>query len=81
MAHSDSEAAEGEFSISEDFVQSPTHKPAHTGTIDFGGLLQPPLQLYENLSHGNGGQAWPAGMVLAKYLLRAKREQLKESSM
>ena len=70
---------EGDFAISEDFVPSPTHKAAETNTIDFDGLLQPGLTLHQNLATGNGGQAWPAGIVLAKYLLRKKRDDLKDS--
>jgi hypothetical protein len=67
--------------IGEDFVQSPEHKAPQTGSIDFDGLLQPGLKLHQDLANGNGGQAWPAGMVLTKYLLRIKRDELKESSM
>ncbi|KIW05181.1 hypothetical protein, variant [Verruconis gallopava] len=40
--------------------------------IDFDGLLAPPLRLHEDLAEGCGGQLWPAGMVLAKYMLRHK---------
>ncbi|KAI7177112.1 S-adenosyl-L-methionine-dependent methyltransferase [Hortaea werneckii] len=69
------------FAISEDLVQSRTQKQAGTGEIDFDGLLQTPLKLHEDLAKGNGGQAWPAGRVLAKYLLRKKRDELKRSTM
>lgn len=69
------------FALSEDLVQSPTHKSASTRTVDFDGLLAPPLTLHEDLSEGNGGQAWPAGMILTKYLLRRKREELQHASM
>lgn len=67
--------------ISEDLVQSPTHQAPSTGTLDFDGLLQPALQLHQDLANGVGGQAWPAGIVLAKYLLRRKRDELKSASM
>lgn len=69
------------FGLSEDFVQSPTHKAASTKAVDFDGLLTPPLTLHEDLTSGNGGQAWPAGMILAKYLLRRKRDELRDCSM
>ncbi|KAI7233492.1 S-adenosyl-L-methionine-dependent methyltransferase [Hortaea werneckii] len=69
------------FAISEDLVQSRTQKQAGTGEVDFDGLLQTPLKLHEDLAKGNGGQAWPAGRVLAKYLLRKKRDGLKRSTM
>ncbi|KAI9873775.1 MAG: hypothetical protein M1830_010616 [Pleopsidium flavum] len=63
--------------ISEDLVESPTHKPASTTIIDFDGLLTPPLKLQEDLAQGCGGQLWPAGMVLAKYILRHHRDSFK----
>jgi hypothetical protein len=78
--NSDSEDGNA-FGITEEFVQSPVHRPAGTSSIDFDGLLQPGLKLHENLANGNGGQAWPAGMVLAKYLLRRERDGLKDCSM
>lgn len=56
--------------IGEDLVQSPEHKAAGTQSIDFDGLLSPPLELHEDLSKGCGGQLWPAGLVVAKYMLR-----------
>lgn len=69
------------FSISEDLVQSPTHKAASTTETTFDGLLtEHPLKIHEDLSGGNGGQAWPAGYVLAKYLLRQRREEMKGAS-
>lgn len=70
-----------DFVISEDFVSSPNHKQATTNSLDLDGLLQNRLFLHEDLAQGNGGQAWPAGYVLAKYLLRKKRDELKHSSM
>lgn len=74
MSHSDSE--DGVFAISEDLVQSPSHKPAGQQSIDFDGALDPPLLVHEDLANGNGGQVWIAGMRLAKYLLRRKRDEL-----
>ena len=70
------------FAISEDLIQSPTHKQATTNSIDFDGLLQArPLKLHEDLAGGNGGQAWPAGRILAKYLLRQRQDELKGKTM
>lgn len=68
--------------ISQDLVKSPVHKQPTTTSIDFDGeLRETPLRLYEDLAKGNGGQAWPAGRILAKYLLRKNRDELKDSSM
>lgn len=39
-------------------------------TTTFDGLLDEPLQLHEDLAKGCGGQIWPAGELLGKYLLR-----------
>lgn len=67
--------------VSEDFVPTRVNKEASTTSIDFDGLLTPALSLHEDLANGNGGQAWPAGMILARYLLRRKREDLHNTSM
>jgi len=75
-------ATDHEFlAISEDLVQSPTHKPASTTTLAFDGLLPTPLSLHEDLAEGCGGQLWPAGMVLAKYVLQQHRDDLKGKTM
>ena len=56
-------------------------KAAATTNLDFSGLLPSAIQLHEDLKSGNGGQAWPAGMVLAKHMLRYHRNDLKNSRM
>ncbi|KAK5171446.1 Protein-lysine N-methyltransferase efm6 [Saxophila tyrrhenica] len=81
MADRDSEPSDVLTMIGEDLVQSREHKAPQTSRIDFDGLLQPELVLHQDLAKGNGGQAWPAGMVLAKYLLRRKRDELRESTI
>ncbi|KAI9754718.1 MAG: hypothetical protein M4579_004565 [Chaenotheca gracillima] len=64
--------------ISEDLVQSPSHKQAGTTVLDLNGLLPAPgLRLREDLSEGCGGQLWPAGIALAEYILRYQREELR----
>jgi hypothetical protein len=67
--------------ISEDLVQSPAHKSAGISLVDFDGSLFPPLKLQEDLKNGCGGQLWPAGMVLSKYLLHRHREDLQDGTM
>jgi hypothetical protein len=64
------------FDISSDLVPPAVIKPAGVSSIDFDGLLSPPLKLQEDLKNGCGGQLWPAGMVLAKYMLREHRDDL-----
>ncbi|QDS76235.1 hypothetical protein FKW77_000414 [Venturia effusa] len=60
-----------------DLVKQPTLKTAGIAIIDFDGLLYPPLRLHENPKEGCGGQLWPAGMILAKYMLRMHQETIK----
>lgn len=67
--------------LSESLVPSQAHKQATTSSTTFDGLLEPPLLLNEDLKEGCGGQLWPAGMVLAKYMLRKHRADLKQKTM
>lgn len=62
-------------------IPLPIYKAATTSTVDFANLLDPPLILYEDLSSGCGGQLWPAGMVLAKQILRYHRGFLGDARM
>jgi len=48
---------------------APILKPRIIETT-FDGLLSSPIKLHEDLAKGCGGQIWPAGETLAKYLLR-----------
>lgn len=54
----------------QDLVGPRSIKPSGTSHVDFDGLLTSPLRLHEDVAEGCGGQLWPAGMVLAKYMLR-----------
>ncbi|KAI0434433.1 putative methyltransferase-domain-containing protein [Xylaria sp. FL1042] len=71
----DSSDTEGELSplaLAKDFTPLPAYKAAGTMETDFNGLLPAGsrLRLHEDLTNGCGGQLWPAGMTLAKYMLR-----------
>jgi len=66
--------------ISEDLLPSRPAKPPGITTLSFSARLHPPLQLHEDLKEGCGGQLWPAGMVLANYLLD-RREELRGKVM
>ncbi|KAF9738465.1 hypothetical protein PMIN06_007358 [Paraphaeosphaeria minitans] len=72
---SDSEG-NGVFGVSEDLVPPALMKSAGVSEVDFEGLLSPPLKLQEDLKNGCGGQLWPAGMVLSKYMLTKHRSDL-----
>ena len=63
----------------EDFVEAPERVVASIKTVDFGGLLDPPLLLHEDLADGCGGMLWPAGMRLAKYLIKMKKEEIRNA--
>lgn len=67
--------------ITEDLVPSRSEQLAENISIDFSGLLTPPLTLKQDLKEGCGGKTWPAGMVLSEYLLRCKLEQLRGKTM
>lgn len=56
--------------IDESLIPVRDFKPASQSIISFDGMLSNPLLLQEDLKEGCGGQLWPAGMVLSKYLLR-----------
>ena len=59
------------FNISDDLV--PTRERIPAGRITethLDGLLSSPLRLIEDLTTGCGGQLWPAGIRLAKYVIR-----------
>lgn len=73
---SDSEGDNDFFKVSQDLVPPAHLKPAGVSEVDFDGLLSPPLKLHEDLKNGCGGQLWPAGMVLGKYMLRMHRDDL-----
>ncbi|TGJ82249.1 hypothetical protein E0Z10_g6529 [Xylaria hypoxylon] len=75
LSSEDSSDAEGEFSsltLADDFTPLPAYKAAGTIETDFDGLLSAAktLRLHEDLTNGCGGQLWPAGMTLARYMLR-----------
>lgn len=74
-------AMEDDLAVNEDFIQSPSHKAAGITLLNFDGLLSTPLKLHEDLREGCGGQLWPAGMVLARYLLRIKKDEMQDKTM
>lgn len=55
--------------IGEEYAPIRIPKAAGEASVDFSGLLDPPLLLHEDLKEGCGGQLWPAGIVLGRYLL------------
>lgn len=69
------------FAIDDAFVPPPAQKLAGTTTTSFGGLLDSSLLLYEDLKDGCGGQLWPAGIVLSRYLLTYHKTDLAGKTM
>lgn len=69
-----------DFTVSEDLVPSIPQKKSQTVTLDFDGFLQPPLLLQTNEKQC-GGQLWPGGMVLTRFLLQYRRNDLSGKTM
>jgi len=69
--------------ISTSLIPEREAKPAATTTITFDNLLPPsrPLILHEDLQEGCGGQLWPAGMVLSKYMLQYHKTGLQDKTV
>ena len=65
--------------ISEELVPQRQHKDSASESL-FSDLLDPPLKLQTNQSQC-GGQLWPAGMVLAEFLIRERLEDLRSKTM
>ncbi|EHY55925.1 Protein-lysine N-methyltransferase efm6 [Exophiala dermatitidis] len=65
------------FAMATNLVPERENKTAATTSLTFDGLLpdSAPLLLHEDLQEGCGGQLWPAGMVLAKYMLTYHKTQ------
>jgi hypothetical protein len=64
------------FRINESLIPARETNAAGTITVSFNGLLKHPLLLREDLKEGCGGQLWPAGMVLAQYMIRTHHSDL-----
>ncbi|KAL2863032.1 putative methyltransferase-domain-containing protein [Aspergillus lucknowensis] len=69
------------FNVSESLVPPRELKAAGQSQVSFDGLLQRPLLLRQDVKWGCGGQLWPAGMVLAKYLLRQHQSTLSNKTI
>ena len=66
--------------ISEELIPQPDSKPSNIVSLSFSNLLHPALRLQTNQKEC-GGQLWPAGIVLAEYLLQEKRKELRSKTM
>ena len=69
------------FKVSDTLAPPRVNKIAGTTTINFDGLLNDPLLLKEDLKNGCGGQLWPAGMVLSRYLLSQHTSDMSGKTM
>lgn len=69
------------FNVSDSLAPPRDIKTAGTTTTTFDGFLQEPLLLKEDLKNGCGGQLWPAGMVLANYLLSQHSKDMSGKSV
>ncbi|KAG9529491.1 S-adenosyl-L-methionine-dependent methyltransferase, partial [Aureobasidium melanogenum] len=80
MTLSDDER-DGVFDIDEELVPVRELKQAGVMEVDFEGMLKTPLRLEEDLREGCGGMLWPAGMVMAKYLIRQDKDLFKDKTV
>lgn len=68
--------------ITLDLTPLPTYKEPCMTEVTLDGLLpRGALLLREDLSAGCGGQTWPAGMVLARHMLRYRGGDLGQERM
>lgn len=72
---------EDEFAISESLIPAREIKAAGITHVGLDGFLKQPLSLREDLKKGCGGQLWPAGIVLAKYMLKIHASDLHGKTM
>ncbi len=80
-SNSMSDSTDAFFMVTEGLVPSIPRKFPTTTIVDFSGLLTAPLVLETDLKEGCGGELWPAGKVLAKYLIQCKMDDLRGKSM
>ncbi|CAL5874150.1 uncharacterized protein PFLUO_LOCUS8438 [Penicillium psychrofluorescens] len=69
------------FAISESLAPWRDNRAAVTTRVSLDGLLPEPLLLKEDLKEGCGGQLWPAGMVLAKYIINRHSSDLGDKTI
>lgn len=83
MEDSDAETESSSLTLADDFTPLPVYKTAGMTKTDFDGLLPQgrELLLREDLKNGCGGQLWPAGMTLARYMLRYHKDGLRGKRM
>lgn len=81
QASNASDEVETLLTVAEDLVPLRNEDVPSTVSIHFDGLLNPPLTLKQDMKEGCGGKTWPAGMVLAEYLLRCKLDSLEDKTM
>ncbi|OXV05746.1 hypothetical protein Egran_06486 [Elaphomyces granulatus] len=62
--------------VSESLVPVREMKQAGTICVSLDGLLRRPIFIKEDLKEGCGGQLWPAGLLLAQYMVHEHRASL-----
>ncbi|KAI7978559.1 hypothetical protein EIK77_006894 [Talaromyces pinophilus] len=67
--------------IGESLIPVRERKHAGTTVVTIDGLLKEPLQLKEDLKQGCGGQLWPAGLLLSRYMLEEHATDLVGKTM
>ena len=67
--------------VHEGLVGVPSPETAAVVSTDLDGVLRVPLMIHENATDGCGGRIWPAGRVLAKYMLARYANGLEGKTM
>lgn len=67
--------------VGESLIPIRERKHAGTTVVNVDGLLKEPLQLKEDLKQGCGGQLWPAGLLLSRYMLEEHATDLVGKTM
>jgi protein N-lysine methyltransferase METTL21A len=78
---SDSDSNDSQLLIGESLIPIRERKHPGTTVVTIDGLLKDPLHLKEDLKDGCGGQLWPAGLLLSKYMLEEHATDLVGKTM
>lgn len=81
LADSISTSLVPDLEVSESLVPVREAKQAGTSCVSLGGLLRCPIFIKEDLKEGCGGQLWPAGLLLAQYMVREHHASLLGKTM
>ena len=65
----------------ESLIHVPARETPAVISTDLDGVLGVPLMIHENATDGCGGRIWPAGRVLARYMIARYAKGLEGKTM